>query len=253
MKALKISSIVFVLVITGVLAFLMISAMKAPDTFMQDFRNETAKLAKNKDILSYPDELLEKKTSLDARLAMSDDDSIGIRISLKDKALYLEIQGIVLHKTPIKELKTSSFFKHLSAQERYVLFSRPLAIQKDESTIEKDTWIITYAPKDTIEAAARAEIIPDTILKEPVMYRLYLEHGIRIQVTGELADTVEQFWPRMKFEYGDRINFLKALAKNVTKKTPLPYNPTVSILIDAKEAEAIYRAVPKNGFVILEL
>lgn len=252
MKALKISALVIALIIIGGLAFLMFTAMKAPKQFLQDFSEETAKIGNNKVILAYPDDLLQKKTILDARLAMSENDSIGMRINLNEKALYLEIKGIVLHRTSILELKTSSFFKHLSATEKYVLFHKPLVILKDESTISKDKFETVIAPKDTLEAQARAEVIPDTILREPVLYRLYLTNGIRIQVTGQLHDSIPQFWPKFKFDYGDRYKFLKALSHSILNKQPVPYQPTISIVIDAKEAQAIYRAVPKKGNVILE-
>jgi hypothetical protein len=253
LKALKISAIIAGLIIIGALSFLLIIAMKAPEQFLQNFREETAKISNNKTILSYPDPLLEKRTSLDARLNMSEDDSIGMRINLKDKFLYLEIKGIVLHKTPILEQKTSSFFKHLSAAEKYVLFRQPLIIEKDESTISKDQFEVVIAPKDTIEAEARQEIIPDTSHINPVMYRLYFKNGMRVQITGQLPDSIPQFWQRFRFDYDDRMKFLKELSKSIVKKQSMPYQPTIKILINSRDAEAIYRAVPKKGKVILEL
>lgn len=252
MKALKITALVLGLIVIGALSLLFFSAMKAPKQFLHDFRAETAKISNNKVILAYPDQLLERKTSLDARLAMSEDDSIGMRINLKEKSLYLEIKGIVLHTTPILDYKTSSFFKNISEAEKYVLFHEPLVILKDESTISKDKFEIIYAPKDTIEAQSRPEVIPDTVLREPVLYRLYFKNGIRVQVIGQLPDSIPQFWPRFKFDYGDRYKFLKELTKSVIHKKPAPYQPTLSIVIDARDAEAIYRAVPKKGKVILE-
>ena len=252
MKALKISALVLGLLVLGALTILLVTAMKVPDQFMADFRAETAKIKNNKVVLSYPDELLEKRTSLDARLAMSNDDSIGLRINLKENQMYLEIQGIVLHKTPIIESKSSSFFKHLTVPEKYVLFHKPLSIQKSESNIEKDKFQEVIAPKDTIEAANIKEVIPDTVQTVPVLYRLYLDHGIRIEVVGKLNDTIPQFWPRFKFDYADRYLFLKSLTRSVLKKTPVPYQPTISIVFSSRDAESIYRAVPRNGNIILE-
>ncbi len=253
MKALKISALTIGILVIGALAFLMIMAMKAPRQFLMDFNEETSKISNNKVILSYPDDLLDKKASLDARLAMSEDDSIGLRINLRQKSIYLEINGIVLHRTPVLEQKTSSFYKRLSSAEKYVLFRKPLEILKDESTISKDQFEIQIAPKDTIEAKSRPEIIPDTVLKEPVLYRLYFKNGFRVQITGELPDSVPQFWPKFKFDYADRIKYLKELVKSAMNNQPAPYQPTISLVVDAKEAEAIYRAVPKKGNVILEL
>jgi hypothetical protein len=252
LKALKITALSIVLITFGALAFFMVSATKAPVEFLNDFKEETAKIKNSQVIFAYPDELLEKKTSLDARLAMSEDDSIGMRINLKEKAIYLEIKGIVLHKTIIQDQKTTRFFKNLSATEKYVLFRKPLVIQRDESTISKDKFEVVYAPKDTLEAQSRPEIIPDTVLREPVLYRLYFKNGIRVQITGQLPDSVPQFWPRFRFEYEDRYRFLKDIARSVIRNQPRPYQPTMSLVVDAREAEAIYRAVPKKGNVILE-
>ncbi len=253
MKTLKILALLLGLMILGALSWLLISAMKAPHSFVEEFKTEMASIKNNKVILSYPDDLLERKTSLDSRLAMSNDDSIGLRINLKEKFLYLEIKGIVLHKTPILEQKSSSFFKHLTVAEKYVLFHNPLKIQKDDATISKDQFQEVIAPKDTIEAAKMTEIIPDTTLTEPVMYRLYLNHGIRVQITGQLPDSIPQFWPRFRFDYRDRYKFLKELTRSVIRNNPAPYQPTISLVINSRDAEAIYRAVPKKGNVILEL
>jgi hypothetical protein len=49
------------------------------------------------------------------------------------------------------------------------------------------------------------------------------------------------------------VKFLKGLFSSLQHKKPAPFQPTISIVVDAKEAEAIYRAVPKKGNVILEL
>lgn len=253
MKAIKITVLSLVLLVLGALAFLFITALKAPEKFLEDYRAETAQIANNKVILSYPDQLLEKKTTLDARLAMSLDDSIGLRINLKAKSINLEIKGISLHETAILGQKTSSFFKHLTSAEKYVLFGKPLRILKDESTISKDKFEIIYAPKDTIEAGARPDPVPDTVLREPVMYRLCFKNGIRVQITGILPDSVKQFWPRVRFDYSDRSRFLKELLKSVGNKNPMPFQPTISLIVEAREAEAIYRAIPRNGNVILEL
>lgn len=253
MKAFRITILILAILVIGALAILLVAALKAPDRFIADYRNEIANLGKNKSVLMYPEDLLARKTSLDARLAMSEDDSIGLRINFQEKAAYLEIQGIVLHKSQIIKEKSSYFFRHLSPAEKYILFHKPLTIKTDESTIIKDRFIIKQAPKDTLEAQQQNDVVPDTTHTEPVMYRMYLDHGIRLQVIGQLADTIPQFWPRFRWEYNDRLRYLKELTRSVLQSTPPPYQPTISIVIDSREAESIYRAVPKKGKVILEL
>jgi hypothetical protein len=264
---LKISAVILVVLVVGVLTLLYITARKAPDAYLADFKKETADLSKDKIISSYPPDLLEKRTVLDARLAMSDDDSIGMRISLRDKMVYLEIQGIVLTKTPILSYRLSPFLKNLSPAEKYFMFHSPLKIRRDESTIYKDRFkeIIapptrpadapeeeTPAPKDsssTTDAKKQAEPKPD-----PIIYRFYLEHDLKVQITGQMPDSLSsQFWPRFRFEMSDRMKFVRQLGANILKKKPLNYEPFVRLVIDYKDAEAIYRAMPKKGNVILDI
>jgi hypothetical protein len=265
LKALKIIALILVVLIAGALAIVYMGAMKAPKKYLEQFRQETAGLGSNKIVLSYPAELLEKRTTLDARLAMSNDDSIGLRISLKDKMVYLEIEGIILSQTPIIEYKISNFLKNLSPAGKYFMFHTPLNIRKDESTILKDKFKEkiappvraadapeeTAAPKDTTNHHKNKKAaVP---LPDPVIYRLYLNHGIKVQFTGQMPDSVPQFWPKFWFEFGERYQFIKDVTKNIIKKTPVSYQPSLKLVINYKDAEAVYRAMPKKGKVILDL
>jgi len=263
LKILKIIALILSVLILGALTVLYLGALKAPKKYLEEFSKETADLGKNKTVLTYPDELLEKRTNLDARLAMSNDDSIGLRISLKDKMVYLEIQGIVLSQTPILDYKISHFLKNLSPAEKYLMFHTPLIIQKDESTIFKDRFkeIIAPpitpadAPKETNKNTTKEQKdkVVTTPLPDPVIYRLYLDHGIKVQFTGQMPDSIPQFWPKFWFEFDERYQFIKDVTNSIIKKTPASYHPSLKLVINYKDAEAIYRAVPKKGKVILDL
>jgi len=265
LKTLKIIALILGLLILGTLALLYLDALKTPKKYLEEFSRETANIGENQIVKTYPNDLLERRTNLDARLAMSNDDSIGLRISLKDKMVYLELQGIVLSQTPILDYKVSHFLKNLSPAEKYFMFHAPLNIQKDESTIFKDRFkeIIappvrsadapeeTPAPKDTtkeqkIKAAKMQQ--PD-----PVIYRLYLDHGIKVQFTGLMPDSIPQFWPKFWFEFDERYQFIKDISKSILKKSTASYQPSLKLVINYKDAEAIYRAMPKKGKVILDL
>lgn len=265
MKALKIIALILGVLILGTLTLLYLNALKAPKKYLEEFTRETANIGENQIVKTYPNDLLEKRTNLDARLAMSNDDSIGLRISLKDKLVYLEIKGIVLSQTPILDYKVSHFLKNLSPAEKYLMFHTPLNIQKDESTIFKDRFkeIIappvrpagapeeTPAPKDTAkEQKDKAEKVQQP---DPVIYRLYLDHGIKVQFTGQMPDSIPQFWPKFWFEFNDRYQFIKDVANSILRKTPASYQPSIKLVIDYKDAEAFYRAMPKKGKVILDL
>ncbi len=251
--------------ILGALTVLYLGALKAPKKYLEEFSRETANPGNNQIVKTYPEELLEKRTNLDARLAMSNDDSIGLRISLKDKMVYLEIKGIVLSQTPILNYKVSRFLKNLSPAEKYLMFHTPLNIRKDESTIFKDRFKEIIAPPITpANAPEETPTLKDTTkeqkgkkptvqLPDPVIYRFFLNHGIKVQFTGQMPDSVPQFWPKFWFEFGERYQFIKDVTKNIIKKTPVSYQPSLKLVINYKDAEAVYRALPKKGKVILDL
>ncbi|MCX6227544.1 MAG: hypothetical protein NTV01_22875 [Bacteroidia bacterium] len=265
MKALKIIALILAVLILGALTLLYLGAMKAPKKYLEEFKRETADLGNNQIVKTYPEDLLEKRTNLEARVLMSNDDSIGLRISLKDKMVYLEIKGIVLSQTPILDYNVSHFLKNLGPAEKYLMFHAPLTIQKDESTIFKDRFkeIIAPpvvpadateeipAPKDT--AKSRKNKKETVQLPDPVIYRLYLNHGIKVQFTGQMPDSIPQYWPKFWFEFDERFQFIKDVSKSILKKTPVTYRPTLKLVINYRDAETIYRAMPKKGKVILDL
>jgi len=265
LKALKIIALVLGVLILGALAVLYLGALRAPKKYLEAFSRETANLGENRTIRTYTNELLEKRTNLDARLAMSNNDSIGLRISLVDKMVYLELQGIVLSQTPILDFKISSFLKNLSPAEKYLMFHAPLNIRKDESTIFKDRFKEIIAPPVTPADAPEVTPTPKDSTKEqkdkakkvqqpdPVIYRLYLDHGIKVQFTGKMPDSIPQFWPGFWFEFHERYQFIKDVTKSILKKTPASYQPSLKLVINFRDAEAFYRAMPKKGKVILDL
>jgi len=263
LKALKITALIVAVLIIGALTVLYLGALKAPRKYLEDFIKETADIGSNKIVSTYPGEFLERRTNLDARLAMSNDDSIGLRISLREKMVFLEIQGIILSKTPILDYKVSHFLKNLSPAEKYMMFDKPLNILQDESTIFKDRFkeiiappITTGeekeeipAPKDTLKDKEDSSVPPP----DPVIYRLYLDHGIKVQFTGQMPDSIPQFWPKFWFEFNERYKFIKEVTNGIIKKTPTSYQPSLKLVINYKDAEAIYRAMPKKGKVILDI
>lgn len=265
MKALKIIALIFGVLILGALAVLYLGALRAPKKYLEEFSKETANLGENQTIRTYTNELLEKRTNLDARLAMSNDDSIGLRISLVDKMVYLELQGIVLSQTPILDFKISHFLKNLSPAEKYLMFHAPLNIRKDESTIFKDRFKEIIAPQVIPADAKEQTPTPKDTTKQqkgkatkvqqpdPVIYRLYLDHGIKVQFTGQMPDSVPQFWPKFWFEFDERYQFIKDVTNSILKKTPASYQPSIKLVINYRDAEAFYRAMPKKGKVILDL
>jgi hypothetical protein len=190
--------------------------------------------------------LMKEKAYYQSRVAMAATDSIYMTINLADSSLNLEISGVVVHTTDIKDQKISSILKR---DEYSVLnmLSAPLVIDRDYSTIKKEPLMIKMAPKDTSEY--EPDIIPDTADFEPVNFILVMENGISIYVYQEEKLKFGDGFRRFVFDLRDRLHSAAAsMAASVTFRVP-EYRPYIRLKLARADAKRIYRALPYHGQV----
>jgi hypothetical protein len=125
------------------------------------------------------------------------------------------------------------------------MFSLPLSITNDLSTISKDPILIKLAPKDTSEYIP--DVMPDTSMTEPVNFILEMNNGIRIYIyqteNTKFSDKKSLYIFDIKYRIHDTWNALKSV---VHFKVP-DYHPFIKLRLPRSDAKIIYRAIPKNG------
>lgn len=192
-----------------------------------------------------------EKAFLQARISMAETDSIYMTINIPDSTISLGISGVEVHSVKISEFKISSI---LSSGNEYVvssLFSSPMNIVKDFSTIKKEPLMIKMAPKDTSEF--KPDIIPDTTDYEPVNYILEMDSGIRIYIYQQ-ADTITRERSRLfYFDLNDRIKATWSSIKSVMHFKVPEYHPFIKIKLPKADAKIIYRAIPREGQIAVYL
>lgn len=207
------------------------------------------------DTLTYSSEewdLIHLKSFLDARLAMSASDSIGLTINLKDSLIQLEMKGVVLRQIKFDRAEISRFFKGLKPRPYADHFSRPFSITEIEGTIEKNPVIVRKVPKDSIEAA-QTKVEVDTSRVEFVEWHLLLDNALVVSVVQ--SDLSETGPDRSTFRYRIRRhieNFRSSNYAVIRLKRPVIY-PEITVFIPASEARSFFRALPPNGQVVLRL
>lgn len=125
------------------------------------------------------------------------------------------------------------------------MLSRPLTINRDISSIEKEPLMIKMAPKDTSEY--QPDIMPDTADYEPVNFILELDHGMRILVyqSEKLnpGDRLRRFMFDLRYRLSNTSEMLKSA---FTFKVP-EYHPYIKLRLPRADAKIIYRGLPVKG------
>jgi hypothetical protein len=191
--------------------------------------------------------LYREKAFLKARVSMSESDSVYLTVNLPDSTINLEISGVVVHPAKVRSIKMSKILEKGSDYINSTMFSSPLTIASDISSIEKEPLIIKMAPKDTSEY--RPDIIPDTATFEPVNYMLEMTNGIRLYFYQEEESRPGDRSHFLKFDLTDRLrNTFSSLKSVIHFKIP-EYHPYIKLTLPRADAKSIYRAIPVHGQV----
>jgi len=249
----KIFAIVFVLVLISFLSvytYLSISAVR------DRMNKELAKVEKSEMVNPELIGLMKDKALLESRLKMAADDSIGLTIDLSEKIIQLELNGLVVMKSKIRDYSASGFFKQMNANVYFDMFGTPLTITRIESSIEKNPFKVIQAPKDTIAAQqAAAAAKKDTLREENVFWTVRLDRDIELNIQGidSISDSQSKYKLGQGFESKrDRQNILNAFKKIIKFEKP-SYTPQILISIPENEAKTILHALPKRSLITIKI
>lgn len=187
-----------------------------------------------------------------ARLELTKANPIGLSIDLTDSISRLEVNGVTVHSSQIKEI---DICQSLYGIEPYFLsleLSKPLKIATEVATIPKEPILVKTAPKDTIEAA-KAASVPDTATTVPVYFEMTFDNGFRLLVLQESDNKSFINKDLMRFLYSIRASKVRNNLKSIFRFKVPDYSPEIVLVVPGWEAKTIYRAVPENGLVALRI
>lgn len=209
----------------------------------------------NTDTTRYTDEewaLFHYKAFLKARLNMSESDSIGLTLNLKDSLVQLEMKGVVLRQVKMEKMKVSRFFKGINPAAYAHHFSLPFAVNEISGTIEKNPVTVRKVPKDSIEAA-QTQASVDTTEIGFVEWHMSMDNSIVINVVQTDQDSGKVGLSTLNYRLKRSVKSL--ISKNIDfisgRKIQVPLN--ITVYIPANEAMSFYRALPYKGRVVVRL
>jgi len=189
-----------------------------------------------------------------ARTRMAATDSIGITVSLPDSVITIEIKGVTVRKIRIVEYSVAGSLRGVEDYTWTRMLAEPFTVESEIASIPKEPVMVKIAPRDTAEASAMPNIVPDTSGIDPVFFRLHLSKGLRLtvlQVTGR--DSRKDAVALNRFIYRRKMNDLLVSAKHVARFRFPPYKPEIRIVVPKEEARVIYRAIPVSGEIVLRV
>jgi hypothetical protein len=191
--------------------------------------------------------MMKEKSFLRSRILMAETDSIYLTINLPDSVVHLEISGVAVHTSKTRRQRVSALLSGGNELIIPLIFSRPMTIVNDFSSIEKEPLMIKMAPKDTSEF--KPDIIPDTADSEPVNFVLEMDNGITLFIYQDerinMGDNLQQFI----FDSRYRFRLLISSLKSALRLEVPDYRPFIKIRLARAEAKRIYRALPLRGQV----
>lgn len=194
-------------------------------------------------------DMIRDKAFLSSQVKMAESDSIGLLINVRDSVIQLLIKGLPVRTVAIDEYDVSPFFHRANQEAIYSMLSTPLNITGMQATFLKDPVSVKIAPKDTSEVVVSEK--PDTTDFEAVFFTLETDRNIRFFFEQQEDTVGADRRARFFFDLKDRTRMASGTMKSVVRlKTP-PYVPYIKIWVPKAEAKIIYRAIPREGMIVL--
>ena len=238
------------------LIYYLVMAVSAVTKTVSDFDNAYfASLEQKEDdtinlcaIPGYID-MIRQKAFLSSQVRMAESDSIGLLINVRDSIIQLLIKGLPVRTVAINEYDVSPFFHRANQEAIYSMLSTPLTITGMQATFMKDPVSVKIAPKDTSEVVIGDK--PDTTDFEAVFFTLETDRNIRFFFEQQEDTIGADRRARFFFDLKDRTRNASSTMRAVVRLQTPPYVPYIKIWIPKAEAKIIYRAIPREGMIVL--
>ncbi len=198
------------------------------------------------------DSLLRERAYKEALLKLAESDSIQLVVNLSDSTVLLNIKGVPIHETRIREFSRDKFLEKLPLMQEIKLFSLPLTVLSQYATIVKEPVVVRHAPRDEEEAAENAWQ-PDTLVQKPAFVAFSAEYGIQIIFEQDRVESFRERWKKFGFYSHLRTRKATSAVKNFLLFSGQEYQPAITIELPVDDLRAIYRALPDSTLIVLKL
>jgi len=174
---------------------------------------------------------------------------VGLLINVRDSVIQLLIKGLPVRTVKIDEYDVSPFFHSANQEAIYKMLSTPLTVTGMQATFMKDPVSVKIAPRDTSQVVESEK--PDTTDFEAVFFTLDTDRNIRFYFEQQEDTIGADRRARFFFDLKDRMRNASVTMRAVARMKIPPYVPYIKIWLPKAEAKIIYRAIPREGMIVL--
>jgi hypothetical protein len=199
-------------------------------------------------------DLMKEKAWIESRLKMAAGDSVGLSIDLTKHLIQLELKGVVVMSSKIREYSASGFFRKMDGNVYFAMFGSPLTIKKFESSIEKNPFKVVQAPKSAEEYEASITK-KDSITKQNVFWTVVLDRGFELNIQGidSLSEKQSGYKLGKGFEFERDLKNISQSIQHIVKLKKPVYTPEILISIPESEAKSILMALPQKAMITIRI
>ncbi len=192
-----------------------------------------------------------QRAYLQSRWELSKGDSISLSINLRDSLVSLEMKGTPIRQCRILRFEVSRALQRLQAKGRlHEWLAKPFKMQSDLATLPKAPMRIITAPKDTLEAQARAkETIP--IETSEVHFTLKFDRNLAIAIAQAQDLTFKGRLKKWSYDLRRSYASVKAALAALQRGELPQHRMLIELELTQEDAKAIYRALPKQAGLAL--
>jgi hypothetical protein len=197
-------------------------------------------------------EVKKAENFLESKMSLVDDDSVYLVLDLLKNTADLELKGVSLHECKILDSHVSNLIKDQPAETMLEWNGKPFKMIHDDATIPKVSWIIKYAPKDTIEAN-KVEELPEPPKRGDVYVVMDFDRNLRLIINQAEKPDKEGIKniSALKWKY-KKEEIMKSLDALIHFKRESTI-PTIEIVLSKADATILYRALPFKPKLLLRL
>lgn len=197
-------------------------------------------------------DLKRNETILRSLYSLSAEDSTYLLLDPGNKTATIEMKGVPLHDTPLKDVWVSNSIRMAPSETITKWISQPFVLKNVVSTIERVQFLVKNAPKDTIEAN-KAEAIPAPRKTEDVYIVMNFDRNLQLVIQqSELSEGAD----KARIDSMKTNIFKKESGKSIKALTSLKRDavtPKIIISLPKTDAITLYRALPQRFKMVLKL
>lgn len=194
-------------------------------------------------------DMIRTRAFLSSQVKLAESDSVGLLINVRDSVIQLLIKGLPVRTVKIDEYDISPFFHSANQEAIYKMLSTPLTVTGMQATFMKDPVSVKIAPRDTSQVVESEK--PDTTDFEAVFFTLDTDRNIRFFFEQQEDTIGADRRARFVFDLKDRMRNASVTMRAVARMKIPPYVPYIKIWLPKAEAKIIYRAIPREGMIVL--